>query len=527
MLRTEVDPGRYILGRGWVRSVSALVRLGDTISESARSQPQLVTHIMTRPILVLTSLVFLAAQARAADPKPLEFRLTFDKAALDSPFTGRVFVTIRTGSASPPAGLNWFRPEPGLAKDVKDWKPGEPLVSRCEGDRFPDAARGPEAGQVLRLARSWTATSAASTSSLQPGNIHSKAVATRTRPEVDRHRRAEARPGLQGARVQGDGQRQARRHREQAADEVPRQADADAGRRRAAAVVREGAGPEVPGRLRNPRLRRQSLRGLRLGRAARPWNVAGTEMIWVVLDPNCRLGHHVFADSANNGPVGKALVEELIPHLEKKYRGVAATRVSSRAIRPAAGAASGCRSRIPTSSAASGPRRRTRSIFRDFQMVDLYAQGVNMFTDADGKPRPLARRNGKAGALLQAVLRHGRVHGPRRATRLVRGGVQPARRRRQAAAALGPQDRRDRSEVAKAWEKYDIRLVLERNWKTLGPKARGQDPRLHGRRGHVLPRRRRPAAEEVAGRSSRATRWWNSSRRGTTATWSTRRCASG
>ncbi len=28
--------------------------------------------------------------------------------------------------------------------------------------------------------------------------------------------------------------------------------------------------------------------------------------------------------------------------------------------------------------------------------------------------------------------------------------------------------------VAKSWEKYDIRLVLERNWKTLGPKLRGK-----------------------------------------------------
>ena len=29
-------------------------------------------------------------------------------------------------------------------------------------------------------------------------------------------------------------------------------------------------------------------------------------------------------------------------------------------------------------------------------------------------------------------------------------------------------------EVAKTWEKYDIRLVLERNWETLGPKLKGK-----------------------------------------------------
>src|SRR5262249_3698496 len=32
-------------------------------------------------------------------------------------------------------------------------------------------------------------------------------------------------------------------------------------------------------------------------------------------------------------------------------------------------------------------------------------------------------------------------------------------------------------EVAKSWEKYDIRLVLERNWQTLGPKLAGE---IHG-----------------------------------------------
>ncbi|MHC5109001.1 MAG: alpha/beta hydrolase-fold protein [Planctomycetota bacterium] len=39
----------------------------------------------------------------------------------------------------------------------------------------------------------------------------------------------------------------------------------------------------------------------------------------VVLDPEGPLGHHLFADSANNGPVEKALIEEFIPALEAKY----------------------------------------------------------------------------------------------------------------------------------------------------------------------------------------------------------------
>ena len=50
----------------------------------------------------------------------------------------------------------------------------------------------------------------------------------------------------------------------------------------------------------------------------------------------------------------------------------------------------------------------------------------------------------------------------------------PRGRRRPAEAAVGPHDRRHRSRAARAWEKYDIRLMLERNWKTLGPKLAGK-----------------------------------------------------
>src|SRR5262249_1126209 len=52
-------------------------------------------------------------------------------------------------------------------------------------------------------------------------------------------------------------------------------------------------------------------------------DVGGVEALYVVLDPTCRLGHHVFADSENNGPYGRARCEELIPFIEKSYRGLA------------------------------------------------------------------------------------------------------------------------------------------------------------------------------------------------------------
>jgi enterochelin esterase-like enzyme len=42
----------------------------------------------------------------------------------------------------------------------------------------------------------------------------------------------------------------------------------------------------------------------------------------VMLDARCPNGHHVFADSENNGPYETAFVEEFLPAFEQSYRAV-------------------------------------------------------------------------------------------------------------------------------------------------------------------------------------------------------------
>ena len=119
-------------------------------------------------------------------------------------------------------------------------------------------------------------------------------------------------------------------------------------------------------------------------------------MIYVMLDPNCRTGHHVFADSANNGPYGQALIEELIPHIETKFRALA--RPSARFL---TGHSSGGWSSLwlqvtyPDFFGGIWSTAPDPVDFRDFQMIDLYAAGTNMFTDDKGQRRPIARSNGK------------------------------------------------------------------------------------------------------------------------------------
>ena len=56
-----------------------------------------------------------------------------------------------------------------------------------------------------------------------------------------------------------------------------------------------------------------------------PQAAAGeADFIRVLLDGQCEWGHHVYADSATNGPRGRALVEELIPEIDRRFRTVAA-----------------------------------------------------------------------------------------------------------------------------------------------------------------------------------------------------------
>ena len=194
-----------------------------------------------------------------------------------------------------------------------------------------------------------------------------------------------------------------------------------------------------------------------------------------MLDPGCRLGHHVFADSANNGPVGRALVEELIPVIEEEYRGLGTADA-----RFVTGHSSGGWSSLWLQVAYPDVFGGVWSLspdpvdFRDFQRIDLTRPGVNLFSDDDGKPRPLARAGGKPLLYfkpfsdMETVMGHGgqlasfeAVFSPRGAD----GRPRPLWDR--ATGAVDP-------ETARAWEKYDIRRKLEREWKTLGPKLAGK-----------------------------------------------------
>ncbi len=199
-------------------------------------------------------------------------------------------------------------------------------------------------------------------------------------------------------------------------------------------------------------------------------------VVLVVPDPLCFEGHSVFADSANNGPWGEALIKELIPAVESTFHAG-----GSGDNRYVTGISSGgwgslwLQVAYPESFAACWSHCPDPVDFRDFQKIDIYAKDANMYKDAQGERRPIARNpSGKPLLYYDDFVRQETVMGPGGqigsfeavfSPRGADGKTVPLFDR--ATGAIDP-------DVAKAWEKYDIRLKLEREWPAIGPKLKGK-----------------------------------------------------
>ncbi|MCI0457956.1 MAG: hypothetical protein L0Z62_13400, partial [Gemmataceae bacterium] len=419
-------------------------------------------------------LLLVVAPAAVAQPRPLEFHLTYDRGITPGPFTGRVYVMLaRNLLTQPPSGPNWFNPEPFFAIDVKDWKPGETRTLDASALGCPQPLGKLQPGK-------WCATAVldldqgARSFSHGDGNGYSVPRFVELDPastgpvKLHIERIWKASPFTESARVklvEIESKLLSAFHRRptflRAGVVLPKSYAENKDRRYP--IIWEIPGFSGRHTMAHAAAQRNTT------------EVAGVEMLHVMLDPDCRLGHHVFADSDNNGPCGKALVEELIPHIERTFRGIGAPTARFVTGHSSGGWSSlwlqvaypdffgGCWSTAPDP-----------VDFRDFQKVNIYEPGVNLFTDDRGKPRPLGRRGDKVilwyrpFSDMEVVMGRGgqlfsfeAVFSPKTAD----GTPRPLRDRQ-----TGKVD----PETAKAWQRYDIRLVLERNWQTLGPKLAGK-----------------------------------------------------
>lgn len=204
----------------------------------------------------------------------------------------------------------------------------------------------------------------------------------------------------------------------------------------------------------------------------------GRDKIYVFLDHEMRYGAHCFANSDVVGPWGEALVRELIPHIEEKYRVIADGRA-----RFLAGQSSGAWGALwlqlsyPESFAGAFAASPDFVDFRAFgDDLDLYDASANFFVTSDGRPRS-GVRDPKTGSVLFTTEESARWQsvavGADQLTSFEAVFGRPA-------ATGGPQPLVDRSTgaidrgVMEDWERYDLSRMLSERWSEIGPHVKGK-----------------------------------------------------
>lgn len=196
-----------------------------------------------------------------------------------------------------------------------------------------------------------------------------------------------------------------------------------------------------------------------------------TQTFLISIDTQGLYGHHLCADSDNNGPVAQAIVTELIPAIEKKF-----PLVSSAEGRIVRGHSSGAWSAIwlamhhPDVFGAAWATAPDPVDFRAFQLSNIY-EDKNMYV-RDGKEVPSYRKGGQPRMSVRQENAMERVLGPNfeagqqwgswQAVFGPRSGDVPAPLFNSLDGAINP-------EVAKQWRRYDIGALLRENPERFGP----------------------------------------------------------
>ncbi len=425
---------------------------------------------MIRSFLAPIGLLTVASSALAAGFPG--FEVTYDAKVHPGPISARVYVMLgpAEGLGEPRNGPDWFNPQPFFAVEARDWKPGEPLKVGRDAAGFP----GP-------------------LDSLKPGDYRAQAV---VRLNPDTHALGDGAGNAYGPAVKvAIGPDVAEPAKLTIEKVVPRRPFKETElvklvdipspmlsealkrpiRHRAAVILPEGLKPgqKVPTVYIIPGFGGDHFM---YGMFTRPGRGAyARDMIRVVLDPDCGTGHHVFADSESNGPRGRALIEELIPHIEATYPAIA--EPGARLLN---GHSSGGWSSLwlqvtyPDFFGGTWSTSPDPVTFADFQRIDLYAPGENMFKDPQGERRPIARRGTRPFLFVDRFSQMEDVIGDGGQLRSFEAVFSP----------LGPDGRPrplyDRktgavdAEVARAWMKYDILRTLVARCRTLPPRLRGK-----------------------------------------------------
>jgi len=206
------------------------------------------------------------------------------------------------------------------------------------------------------------------------------------------------------------------------------------------------------------------------------------ELLQVFLDGEGPFGDCYQLDSENSGPYGKALTEELIPYIEKEFRGIGTPETRFLDGCSTGGWVSlalqlfypdffgGCFSYSPD-----------QVDFEHCQLINIY-KDENAFINEHGYLRPLVRDvTGEPIISQKDFIQYENVQGYSN-TYVTSGGqfsaftalFSPKGEDGLPKPLFDPITGEIDREVAEHWRKYDLKHYVKNNWNTLGPKIQGK-----------------------------------------------------
>ena len=440
------------------------------------SRRRLIARVALAAIGRCLVTVALAAPATAEEPRP-KFVVKLPAERQFAPCDARVFIfcSERPG-LEPRLGPNWFGPEPFFAGDVKQLEPGREITIDDAADGFPERLSGLPAGRYFVQALV-DRDQDHHHPGRAPGNWYSRVAEIEFNPRADLVATLDVVEEVPPAdpfpetdvvkelvlesRLLSDFY--GRPIRQRGAVVLPASYATEPERRYPVLYIIPGFGGSY----------RSALAYQSGGPPAGPDE---TEFIRVVVEGDCKWGHHAFADSVTNGPRGTSFVSEYVPLVDRTYRTIAAPTGRFLTGHSSGGWASlWLQVNYPDDFAGVWSTSPDPVDFRDFQQVDLYHEPpLSLYVDEQGNRRPIARRGETpvlwfdSFGLMDDVIGRGGQLRSFEAVFSARGADgQPARLWDRRTGRIDPA-------IMNAWRAYDIRLKLEENWAQLGPKLAGK-----------------------------------------------------
>lgn len=408
---------------------------------------------------------------------PLTVQVTLDAGIADQPISGRLYVFFSQRSAQPMNGPSWFGPEPFFAMDVNDLAPGSTItVDDSAAFLMGPLSKLPAGKYTVQAVLDHDFYFASHLNG--PGNFYSEPAKLNLKKDgaADGPLSLLLNQSVKAATYEESefvkfitleskllGDFHKRQVLERAMVVLPPSYYKEPNRRYPVYFDVTGFGATLA-----------QLQGRWQKGQKRPGD-GETEFIRVFLTGQCKWGHHVYANSATNGPRGDMLVNEMIPQIDQQFRTVAAPTA-----RFVGGHSSGGWSSLwlqvnyPDAFGGVWSTAPDPVDFRDWQGTNLYEDGANVYFDAAGQKRPLARNNGRVLVYYQNFSQMDDVLGRGGQIRSFDAVFSPLGEDDKPAKMWDRETGKVRPEILDYWKQYDISRILQQNWSELQPKLAGK-----------------------------------------------------